>query len=221
MDTIYYEGPEKAGNSHLIVFLPGRGDRLGTYMKHGFIDAIRQKGLNVDMAEADAYEAYYQDGSIGVRLREDIIGPAKAKGYKHIWLVGISMGGTGALLYASKYPDDISGVIAFSPFLGDEEIIGKIKNADGVQNWNPGRITEDDWQDFLWLWIKNYETEKSLPVYLGYGDHDRFAPVNNIFATALPRDHVVVINGAHDWQTWETLWGIFIEKLRPEINPKD
>jgi len=222
MDTIYYEEVPNVRNSHLFIFLPGRGDRSGTYKKHGFIDAARQKGLKVDMAEADAYTAYYEDGSIGIRLKEDVIGPAKAKGYKHIWLVGISMGGTGSLLYAGKHEDDIAGVILFAPFLGDEAIINEIKQTGGIQKWNLGKAIEGDWQNHLWLWIKNYgqDKNKSLPVYLGYGDNDKFAPANDMLATVLQPDHVVVTKGAHDWQTWKTLWDILLDKIKPILNEK-
>ena len=50
------------------------------------------------------------------RLKEDVINPAKEKGYTKIWLVGISLGGLGSLLYAMEHPSDIEGMLVLAPY---------------------------------------------------------------------------------------------------------
>jgi pimeloyl-ACP methyl ester carboxylesterase len=39
-------------------------------------------------------------------------------GYGHVRAAGISLGGFGALLYASRYPEEVTGILAVAPFLG-------------------------------------------------------------------------------------------------------
>ena len=93
---------------------------------------------------------YYMDGSVFQRLKLDVIEPAKAKGYKKIWLVGNSMGGYGSVSYVRQYPRDIAGIVLLGPFLGDKKIIQEIPgNCGGLQQWSrwtkqsiPGKVGE-------------------------------------------------------------------------------
>jgi hypothetical protein len=49
------------------------------------------------------------------------------------------------------------------------------------------------------------------PLYLGYGRDDRFALAYGLLAQTLSPDAVQVVPGGHDWQTWLTLWGQFLD----------
>src|SRR3989304_2971071 len=98
IDTIYYRNHVERKN-HLFVFLHGRGGSARDFEDNGFVQEIKKEGLPVDMVSVEAPLGYYANQSIVVRLKEDVIGPAKTGGYEHIWLVGVSMGGLGAMLY--------------------------------------------------------------------------------------------------------------------------
>jgi pimeloyl-ACP methyl ester carboxylesterase len=212
IDTIYYDNPSGAGRT-LFVILPGIGDRPGNYEKNGFVGSVRKKGLPVDIVEVDAHYAYYEERNLLVRLREDVIGPAKAGGYDQIWIIGVSLGGMGALLYVSEYPGDITGLALFAPYLGEDELIGEIYRAGGLAGWNPGVLSENDWWRFLWLWLKeNQMKPDALPLYLGYGRSDPFADAHELLGEILPPDRVTVIKGWHDRKTLRSLLEIFIEK---------
>ena len=52
------------------------------------------------MTVADIHLSYYITRTAIQRLREDVILPARASGYKRISLAGISLGGLGALYHA-------------------------------------------------------------------------------------------------------------------------
>jgi pimeloyl-ACP methyl ester carboxylesterase len=191
-----------------MVLLPGIGDMMDDYEFHGFIEAVRRSNLPVDLVAVDAHYGYYADRTVLDRLRDDVIAPAGARGYQAIWLVGISMGGFGALLYASEHPGEITGVVALAPFLGDTGIIREIMRAGGVTRWHPVDIAEHDYPRRLWSWLKQYERPAPhLPiVYLAYGDRDTFAAGHRALGEILPPARVLVTRGAHDWQTWKRLW---------------
>jgi hypothetical protein len=83
----------------LLVFLPGVFDVVEDYEAYGFLRAVRETGRAVDMLLVDAHLGYYAARTVLERLRQDVIVPARAR-YESICLIGISMGGLGALLPA-------------------------------------------------------------------------------------------------------------------------
>jgi hypothetical protein len=51
-----------------------------------------------------------------------------------------------------------------------------------------------------------------LGIHIGYGRDDRFAYAQDFMASLLPSEQVVVIEGGHDWSTWEMLWNRFLDQ---------
>lgn len=233
LSTIRYDAP---GGQHrqLIVYLPGNGDAASAFERHGLLKELRARGPAVDVVAVDAYLAYYAKGIIFTRLQEDVIDPAKAKGYKHIWLIGNSLGAYGSISYARQHPEEISGVVLLGPFLGDKKIIAEITEAGGLQKWDPGMVgnnSQEDWDKLLWLWLRSGLRQDGSPgrvengepgkggmpkIYLGYGKYDRFSYGQKLLAEILPRERAVSISGGHDWATWRELWGILLDKMISE-----
>lgn len=230
IDTIRYDAP---GGPHqeLMVFLPGYGDTPSAVERHGLVRAVWARGLAADIVAVDAHLGYYQDGTILTRLKEDVINTAKAGGYKNIWLVGTSLGAYGAILYAGHYPQDITGVVLLGPFLGEKKTVDEIRQAGGLQQWDPGEVgnkTKEDWEKQIWLWLKlrqkqgdfrlwskDCEQEKGcLPkIYLGYGKLDRFSRGQDLLASVLPPEYVVALFGGHDWMTWKRAWDTVLDRM--------
>jgi pimeloyl-ACP methyl ester carboxylesterase len=229
IDTLRYGIGETKGPGLLVVFLHGNGDRNSVFNDEGFVDAVREHGLTCDVISVDAHIGYYVNGTILTRLKEDVIDPARTKGYQHIWLVGNSLGGFGALSYAQKYPDEITGVVLLGPFLGERPVISEIRHAGGLLKWEPGDIvlkTKEDTEKHIWIWFKEHglpgprqRGDKNRPkgpgdvpeIYLGYGTKDRFTYAQDYLASLLPAGQVISIDGGHDWPTWKTLWNRFLD----------
>lgn len=218
MDVLYDEQQVCAAPAPaLLVFLPGAHMAPEEFVREGFLAAVRSRNLAVDMRIADAHLGYAYDGSMGRRLREDVLTPARAQGYRRIWLVGISLGGYVALNYLQDHPSEIEGVVALAPYLGPRGWIAALeKNTDPTQRnalfvTQPGvgGATERDLK--LWSWLSQ-ERSTRLPVHLGYGATDRFAPGHRILATTLSTDRVQVVPGGHDWGPWSTLWTDWLDK---------
>ena len=103
--------PARGGSRTLIVLLPGRRDRPEDFVRYGFAEAAAGAGVKAEMIAVDAPLSYYYKKTILVRLREDVIAPARARGVERIWIAGISVGGTGAMLYAAEHPEDLAGIV--------------------------------------------------------------------------------------------------------------
>lgn len=83
---------ESSGNSNLLILLRGIGGKYTDFEKYGLIDQVRANNLPVDIVVPDAHYGYYKNETIATRLKEDIVDPAKKRGYQEIWLAGFSMG---------------------------------------------------------------------------------------------------------------------------------
>lgn len=213
MDVLTYENPDKqVKNKRLLVFMRGIGGSHHSFEEEGLVADVWACGLPFDIACPNAHFGYYGDRNLVLRLKEDVIDPARARGYQKIWLVGISMGGLGALLYLMERPEDIAGVYLISPFLGTQFFLEEIEAAGGVRQWNPGpHKAEEDWQRMLWHWMKTTIADHpDKVVYLGYGANDPYKKGHQLLATLLPPARVNVIDGGHDYQTFKTLWKIFL-----------
>jgi pimeloyl-ACP methyl ester carboxylesterase len=215
LKTLHYKTEESSFQKKMAIFLRGRGGSHEDFASEGFIDDIKNRKLPFDMAAPNAHLGYYFGETLVPRLKADIIEPAKKKGYETFWLVGVSMGGLGALMYTRQYPKDVEGVCLISPFLGYDKIIREIADSGGVRKWDPGEYDPNkDWQRMFWHWLKQCaDGEKPLPrLYLGYGDEDSFATAHGLLGDILPRDHVFTTSGGHTPKTMKKLWRIFLEK---------
>lgn len=189
----------------LIIMLPGMGDRADNFVKAGFVDTGNRQ--HFDVFAVDAHSGYYTERNLIPRLHEDIIVPAKASGYENIWLLGVSMGGFGSLLYAEEYPDEIGGVILLAPFLGSRQLIEGIEDAGGLSAWKDESKRFKQYEVDIWTWLKTEITSSDgTPVILGFGHSDRMAEAYGLLVEALDPSHVYISDGGHDWKTWETLW---------------
>ena len=197
----------------LIVFLPGLNGSARDFLQHDFVGPLAEMAPECDAVAVDATIGYYVRLTLAKRLHDDVIGPARARGYRRIWLVGISMGGLGAVLYDELGPGDVDGILLLSPYLGDQEVTDEIRNAGGVAGWRPPkRLDPNDFQRKLWAWLKQ-ETEsrpKRARIYLGYPTEDPFVQGHRLLAGRLPAGQVFTTGGGHDWLPWETLWRKFL-----------
>jgi pimeloyl-ACP methyl ester carboxylesterase len=210
---LFEPGPARC----LVVFLPGRGDAADTFFDEGFVTAVRRSGLSIDLVAADAELGYYANASFITRLDEDVLTPARRRGYARSWIVGASMGGFGSLFYASQHPEQVDGVLALAPWLGDAGATDPIRAAGGLARWQPpppARFDAGNYQAQLWRWLREVTVEgrPGPSIWLGWGSHDRLGRSDELLAAALPGDRVLHAPGGHQWATWRELLGEFLER---------
>lgn len=194
----------------LVVFLPGRGDLPEDFFRQGFDRELREAGSSCEVVAVDAHLGYYYERSIEDRLRQDVIAPARARGVDEIWLVGISLGGLGSVLYTKEHPREIEGIVMLAPYLGEEEVIDEIAAAGGLRAWEPrGPLERFDFRR-IWQWLDRANPRRP-PIYLAYGERDRFSRAHALLADALPPDRVITLPGRHTWRTWSRLWSAVLD----------
>lgn len=205
--------PGTPGERVLLVMLPGAYHGPQDFLTHGFVGALRRHSLPVDIVAVDSHFGYFTGHTIVERLHRDVVLRAKKRGYRAIWFLGISLGAYGSLLYAGEHPHDVDGIIVLAPFLGTRGIIAEIGRAGGLDEWAPRDIADDDHERRLLLRLKRCCGADSAwpPIYLGYGEQDRFAAAHRMLAGCLPAQRVWRVPGGHDWATWSALWKAMVE----------
>lgn len=199
--------PPASGDRRLVVVLPGRADDLAALRDSGMAQAIQGVWPDADVVLAELTIAYYMQGDAAQLLHRDVIAPARARGYRQIWLTGASMGGLGTLMYEQAYPGTLDGLVLLAPYIGDAPIHREIREAGGVAGWDPGpaqarsRVT---WQRDLWRHLKTWHDDPRTAqrVWLAYGDDDRLRKALPTLTPLLPADQVRVFPGGHDWPVW-------------------
>jgi pimeloyl-ACP methyl ester carboxylesterase len=189
------------------------------FVRAGFVHAVRERQLPVDLVIADLNLQHLTDRTILRRLRHELILPARALGCDRIWICGISLGGFIGLAYAERYGTEIDGLCLLAPYLGNHMVTGEIKRAHGVAGWDPGEVAPDDDERRVWRFIKSHRSQP-VSVHLGFGHEDRFAESHRMMAAALDPERVHEVEGGHDWAAWSRLWEHFLdEKLQRGILP--
>jgi pimeloyl-ACP methyl ester carboxylesterase len=211
--TVDFMQPGGKRQETLLVFLPGIHSSAAVFAEEGFVAAVRESGIKADMIGVEAHLGYYEQKQFLPRLKADVIAPAKRQGYANIWLVGISLGGFGAIWYDIENPGDLTGIVVLAPYLGDPEVVEEVARAGGLIAWHPSLNGDIDDQHKIWQGLKTYELREKNEqrVYLGYGQNDKFVTADGMLAEVLPPDQVFTTDGGHDWITWNTMWNAILK----------
>lgn len=193
----------------LWVWLPPAGATAEEMQTRGFAAVLRESGQTADILFVGLPERKTLDGSAVMVLREQVIGPARAAGYSRIWLAGISLGGFNALHYAARHAQDLAGLALFAPYPGTRDVLAEIAAASPAAYVNPPGV-EDERLWWGWLAGGMRAGGRSLPVWCGCSDQDRFAAGQRMLTGLLPTRRVRWIEGAHDWPVWLRLWREFL-----------
>jgi pimeloyl-ACP methyl ester carboxylesterase len=191
-----------------MVWLPGAYHSAQDFLDTGFAEAVLKRQIPLDLRFVDLEVKHVDDREPLERLRNEIVLPTLGSGVS-VWLAGISLGGFAALDYASSYPDEADGLCLLAPYLGNRMLLKEIAAASGLMGWEPGELAQADAERRIWRYLK-VRTD-SRPLYLGYGQDDRFSAAHGLLATRLPPNAVDVIGGGHDWRTWIKLWENFLD----------
>jgi pimeloyl-ACP methyl ester carboxylesterase len=220
LQTYTYFHDKTTRQKEMVVFLPGNGGSMNDLKDNGLLDTLMAANPCIDVVGVNATFRYYMDRTLLPRLQKEIVSAARADGYGRIWFMGNSMGGLGSLLYASKHPGEIRGIIFLGPFLGDEPIIKEVSSAGGLLAWTPGETKSDNYQRDLWIYLKRCVTDTTgayPTLYLLAGNNDRFHLSQQLLAQALPPQNVFWAPGGHDWDAWRISFGAFVRRHVPSI----
>jgi pimeloyl-ACP methyl ester carboxylesterase len=200
----------------LMVLIPGAHQGPQELQAAGFISAVRDRRLAIDMALVAPEPAHLTDRSVLSRLHTDLVQPARSSGPVEVWFAGISWGGFLALLYAADHPADLDGVCLLGPYLGTRLIITEICGFGSLAEWSAGTSAIEDElieERRVWRFIASQVPHPALIRYLGFGREDRFAPAQRLLADQLPAQAVDVVDGGHDGTVWRRLWDRLLDRM--------
>lgn len=207
--------PGAEGERVLLLMLPGAKNTPQQLVEHGFIHALRERRLPVDVLALDTHVDLYLDRADIERVLHHALDQVRAQGYRRIWLLGISLGGSGAMICATQRTAEIEGVFLLAPFLGTRGLIAEVEAAGGLQQWQAGEIAPRDHERALLDRIRSSQLDPAgfPPIHLGYGSEDRYRGASIMLSERLAPHQVTVMPGGHDWETWRALWQSLLDKL--------
>lgn len=213
-ETIYDIAPGEGEGRILLLMLPGAKNTPRQLVENGFIRALRERGSPVDVLALDTHVDLYLDRADIEKLLHHTLDQVRAHGYRRIWLLGISLGGSGAMICATQRTAEIEGIFLLAPFLGTRGLIAEVAAAGGLLHWQAGEIGNRDHERALLEQIRRSPLAAGAfpPVYLGYGSEDRYRGASALLAECLPQERVTVLPGGHDWETWIALWHALLDK---------
>jgi len=214
-----YWAPATSPATSAIVMLPGFGDRDSVFMAQGMVAIVRQLVPGAALFAADAHYGYYRSHSLRQRLHADVMKKVIAR-HGPVWLVGTSMGGLGAMLYARSKPQNVRGLILLAPYLGPSGIADPIRAAGGLCKWRAGPAPDTAAARAFhlnWRWLQRQACEPGgLPIYIGWGASDRLRRANRLLGDALPAARRGTLPGGHGWKVWRPL----LRRLGPRAWPR-
>lgn len=213
----------------LLVLLAGAYDRPADFIRAGFVTALQASGRTLDLVLVETDLGAVCDGSLSARIEAEILVPARSAGYRRILTGGISIGGLAALMHLDRFPAGSAGLVLIAPYPGNRSITREIEQHGGVRTWpaapaaaadtmnadtiHADTIHGDSIHDYAandercgWRALQRCAQRQGPPLWLGYGNADRFAGGHAMMAGALDPAHTVVVGGGHDWPTWLRLW---------------
>ena len=198
---------EVRNSKTLIVMLPGRGDRASSFLDADF---LQHPGAGeFDIVAVDAHFGYYMKRTLIPRLHDDVILPSLKAGYENIWLLGVSMGGLGAILYAAEHPENVDGLVLLAPYLGDPALASEVQASGGLAIWKADDSEFKSHEVDAWRWLQSSRLgSEPVPILLGYGLDDRFANNYRPLQDEISGIDIFTEVGGHNWTTWNRLWQV-------------
>ncbi len=198
----------------LLVMLPGAGIAATEFAAQGMIAAVHERGLAVDITVAQPDLDLYLEDGVSDALHRAVVAPALASGCRRIWILGISLGGMGALLYARANRAPVEGICLLAPFLGTKGTAAELARTGGMAAWSAANSAATELEQRMLIWLQGQLTgqEGGPAIYLGYAAQDRFVSAHKMLGAALPPERVAMVQGGHDWASWTALWRMLLER---------
>lgn len=197
---------QRSGAPDLMVWLPGALMTPRHMDEAGLFEVVRKRGLALDLLALNlhALEACNRDALH--MLAEQLM--AERQQYQRVWLGGISRGGHLALSCLAEHSGLLDGLCLLAPYPGSRLTTNAIQRAGGLPVWQATEEQLLDPEFRLWRWLQQPRVQ--VPLFMGWGEQDRFVDGMQALRDGLPTAEVCTVPGEHDWLAWLPLWEQFL-----------
>lgn len=214
--TVVLPENKKGRNTKLVYLLHGLGDNSTGWTRYTSVERYaREYGVALVIPEVE--RSFYCDMKYGLKyfsfihkelpsLCHNMFGFSYKREKNYI--MGLSMGGYGALKSLLTSPSSFSGCALFSSLI---DIRGRIKALNEQEErefkaiLGPSLLLSN--RSDLLLKIKKTNINNLPPIYMACGREDSFIEQNRDFAASLKNKGANVVfeewSGEHNWQFWD------------------
>lgn len=225
---------DKSRKLPVVYLLHGGGGNFRDWLNYSDVARFAERGLVLVMPEGD--ESYYMNAATRLRDRyEDYITsdlihdvesrfPA-ANDRSHRAIIGVSMGGFGAITLSLKHPDlfvfagGISSAIDVPSRPFSWKRIGQYRGHAAIfGSWGSDTRRNND----PFVLARNADTSRVPYLYLTCGEKEGLLPSNRQFASLLAQRHFQYEfhagPGGHNWNQWNGLLSGVFDSLETHLN---
>lgn len=198
----------RSGADTVLLMLPGALMTPQHMVQGGLFAELERCPWALDLIAPNLHAEGAENRMALRALQDEWLTPLRAQ-YRHVWLGGISRGGQLALS-AWAGSARIDGLCLLAPYAGGRLTTNAIVRAGGLDCWVAPQAQMHDPDVRLWHALQ--APPRPVPMFMGYGDRDRFADGMGLLAKHLPLSRCEVVPGDHDWSAWLPLWRRFLDQ---------
>jgi putative tributyrin esterase len=219
----------------VVYLLHGAGGDFRDWSNNSYVAQYAEAGLILVMPQGD-YSYYvnaaeqpadrYEDYIVHDLLSDVETKLPIARSRANRAIVGVSMGGFGAIKIALSHPDLFAFAGALSPAIDVPRRPFSIKRIQ--QSWALHSIFgpwggEARHGNDPFLIARTVTAAKAPYMFLSCGDGEGLLPVNREFAAVLSQQHLSyefhVVRGGHDWEQWDRQLPSLFARLIQHVDP--
>jgi putative tributyrin esterase len=227
-----------AGEARLpvVYLLHGAGGNFRDWSNYSDVTGFAEQGLILVMPEGD--DSYYANSIERPRDRyedyiaSDLIADVESRfpaspDRAHRAVVGVSMGGYGAIKMALSHPE----MFAFAGGLSSAvDVPSRPFSIKRISQWRYHRSIFGPWGSAErrnrdpFVLARSADPARTPYLFLTCGDREGLLPANRNFAVLLDQRHFRfefhVVRGGHDWNQWNAQLATCFQKLLAVVNQK-
>lgn len=205
------------GADAVLLMLPGALMTPQHMIEGGLFARLQQHPLKLDLVAPDLHAGLIDNREALDWLHSEWLLPLRER-YRQLWLGGISRGGQLALAAWTQGRVVLDGLCLLAPYAGSRITTNAIVRSGGLAGWCPAseQLRDPD----VRLWHALQSPPPAPPMFMGYGEDDRFADGMALLAQHLPLTRRECVAGGHDWDAWRPLWGRFLDAFEGLCGPE-